>query len=107
MPSVTSPRSKTRSMACMLSRVCSISDGSLPSHRRACMGPCSSLLMIPRLSSSRALRSFLVMSSPPQLAHRLVQFQRADRLGLHPQLLDGGHRLEAIRTLELDKAMSK
>mmetsp|Transcript_6178 Transcript_6178/g.17437 ORF Transcript_6178/g.17437 Transcript_6178/m.17437 type:complete len:341 (+) Transcript_6178:118-1140(+) len=51
-------------MACMLARVTSTSLASVPSHRRACMGPCSSLFMIPRLSSSRTLRSFFDIPSP-------------------------------------------
>mmetsp|Transcript_14162 Transcript_14162/g.59206 ORF Transcript_14162/g.59206 Transcript_14162/m.59206 type:complete len:430 (+) Transcript_14162:264-1553(+) len=50
-----------RSSACMFSMV-SATVRTSPSERSACMGPCSSLFITPRESSSTALRSFFVRS---------------------------------------------
>mmetsp|Transcript_13172 Transcript_13172/g.48032 ORF Transcript_13172/g.48032 Transcript_13172/m.48032 type:complete len:311 (+) Transcript_13172:253-1185(+) len=70
-----------RSRACMLSMVSRTASTSLPSFtRRPCIGPCSSLLTMLRLSSSTALRSFLerspslfsvLSSSPTRMASAL------------------------------------
>mmetsp|Transcript_19497 Transcript_19497/g.23356 ORF Transcript_19497/g.23356 Transcript_19497/m.23356 type:complete len:229 (-) Transcript_19497:1081-1767(-) len=59
-------RSNIFSSACMLTRVSLTAVASVPSLRKHCIGPCSSLFTIPRERSSSAFRCFFVkLSSPP------------------------------------------
>mmetsp|Transcript_12859 Transcript_12859/g.33012 ORF Transcript_12859/g.33012 Transcript_12859/m.33012 type:complete len:241 (-) Transcript_12859:259-981(-) len=62
--SFSSARLYMRSSAAMFSNVSLTAAGSEPSQRSAVMGPCSSLFMMPRLSSSSAFFCFLVSPSP-------------------------------------------
>ena len=51
--------SNMSSKACMLTKVCATAALSLPSDRKACIGPCKSLFTIPRDNSSKTFLSLL------------------------------------------------